>query len=324
MGATSTSDLLFRVKPRWTTTIGSGGVADDTTTTIPLASASGLNNGEAYIVTINRVDANGDKQDTWETVKGVLSGTNLINCVRGVEGTAQAWSAGTVVEILMTAEHWNKMVEWAEEEHNQDGTHDDTKVAMLAGSQTFSGEKTFSSGLKTDTISEKTADNGVTIDGVLLKDNQVNTDQINEKTADNGVAIDGILLKDNLLTSGILGYSHTRFKVGSFTRDLSAAAGDQQVTGVGFEPKAVVFIGSVNATVPFSVGVSDATTNGAVALNGAFTNWTIDNYCIILVSSSGNYQQAVVKSFDSDGFTMTWSKINSPSGSAKIYYLAFR
>jgi len=123
MPATSASDKLFRVKPRWTTTIGSGGVADGSVTTIPLSSVSGLNNGEAYVVTINRVDSNGNRQDTWETVIGTVSGSNLVNCARGVEGTASAWNAGTVVEILMTAEHWNRMVGWAEVEHDQDGTH---------------------------------------------------------------------------------------------------------------------------------------------------------------------------------------------------------
>jgi len=210
-------------------------VADATTTTIPLASASGLNDGEAYIVVINRVDANGEKQDTWETVKGVLSGTNLINCVRGVEGTASAWSAGTVVEILMTAEHWNKMVEWAEKEHNQDGTHDNTKVAMLAGSQTFSGEKTFSAGIKTDTVAEKTTDAGVTTDGVKHKDGEVYTDQINEKTSDAGVTIDGVKLKDGQVISSVYmcrayrSSTQSGFTGGSYTKiELDATTFDPQ------------------------------------------------------------------------------------------------
>ena len=50
--------------------------------------------------------------------------------------------------------------------------------------------------VSTDTISEKTAAAGVTIDGVLLKDSVVTTDTINEKTAAAGVTIDGVLLKD--------------------------------------------------------------------------------------------------------------------------------
>lgn len=49
----------------------------------------------------------------------------------------------------------------------------------------------------TDTISEKTAATGVTIDGVLLKDSQVTTDVINEKTGAAGVTLDGVQLKDS-------------------------------------------------------------------------------------------------------------------------------
>jgi hypothetical protein len=54
-----------------------------------------------------------------------------------------------------------------------------------------------SSEIKVDTISEKTPANGVTIDGVNLKDSVVKTDTINEKTSTAGVTIDGVLLKDN-------------------------------------------------------------------------------------------------------------------------------
>ena len=45
-----------------------------------------------------------------------------------------------------------------------------TIVALLDGSQAFTGQQTFDAGLKADTISEKTATTGVTIDGALLKD----------------------------------------------------------------------------------------------------------------------------------------------------------
>ena len=52
-----------------------------------------------------------------------------------------------------------------------------------------------------DIILEKTAATGVTIDGVLLKDSVVTTDQIDEKTAAAGVTIDGLLIKDDLILS---------------------------------------------------------------------------------------------------------------------------
>ena len=45
-------------------------------------------------------------------------------------------------------------------------------------------------------VYENTANTGVTVDGVLLKDSEVTTDVINEKTGASGVTIDSVLLKD--------------------------------------------------------------------------------------------------------------------------------
>lgn len=60
--------------------------------------------------------------------------------------------------------------------------------------------------VSTDTINENTADAGVTVDGVVLKDSEVEAnvarvDTINEKTTDNGVSVDGVLNKDGALTT---------------------------------------------------------------------------------------------------------------------------
>ena len=72
--------------------------------------------------------------------------------------------------------------------------------------------------LSADTIGEKTSATGVTIDGVLLKDNAISAndissnnlqvragyklyvDTIDESSAGAGVTIDGVLLKDNNVT----------------------------------------------------------------------------------------------------------------------------
>ena len=59
-----------------------------------------------------------------------------------------------------------------------------------------------SSELKVDTISEKTSANGVSIDGVKLKDSIVEVDTINESTSGSGVTIDGLLIKDGDFTQG--------------------------------------------------------------------------------------------------------------------------
>ena len=123
--AAENTDKFKKVARKWVGQIGSGGVADSSTTTIPLSSATGLPTDTAVEVVIDRVDANGTKTPTSEeTVVGVISGSNLTECVRGVEGTAQAHSAGAVVEVLITADNWNDMVDGLMAEHAQDGGHD--------------------------------------------------------------------------------------------------------------------------------------------------------------------------------------------------------
>ena len=51
--------------------------------------------------------------------------------------------------------------------------------------------------VQVDAINESTTNAGVTVDGVLIKDNAVNTDTITEKTSGSGVTIDGALVKDS-------------------------------------------------------------------------------------------------------------------------------
>ena len=58
--------------------------------------------------------------------------------------------------------------------------------------------------VQVDTINESTTGSGVTVDGVLIKDNAVNTDTITEKTSATGVTIDGLLIKDGVAHSGLV------------------------------------------------------------------------------------------------------------------------
>jgi len=76
----------------------------------------------------------------------------------------------------------------------------------LSANNTWTGTQTFSNaaGVTTNTITERTAAAGVTVDGVLLKDSEVTTDVINEATAAAGVTIDGVLLKDAEVTTDVI------------------------------------------------------------------------------------------------------------------------
>jgi hypothetical protein len=129
--AASATDKFRKGVAQWSGNIGSAGVADAVVKTVPLASTSGLPTDTAVMITVNRVDANGKKTGNYEGIVGVVSGSNLIDCIRGVEGTAQAWTGGTVVEVLHTASNINELIDGILAEHNQDGTHKDTLVTSL-------------------------------------------------------------------------------------------------------------------------------------------------------------------------------------------------
>ena len=63
---------------------------------------------------------------------------------------------------------------------------------------------TVNSTVKVDTIAEKTSANGVTIDGVKLKDSIVVVDTINESSSASGVTIDSVLLKDGAVQNATI------------------------------------------------------------------------------------------------------------------------
>lgn len=118
------TDKFKKLSRKWTGQIGSGGVANATAETIPLASTTNLPTDTAIVVTIDRVDVNGKATPTLEeSAVGVVSTGNLTSCIRGVEGTAQAHSAGAVVEVLVNAKTWNDMIDGFLVDHSQLGRH---------------------------------------------------------------------------------------------------------------------------------------------------------------------------------------------------------
>jgi len=75
----------------------------------------------------------------------------------------------------------------------------------------------------TDTINELTPTLGVTVDGVLLKDRTISADVINEKLTNAGVTIEGTLLKDSTITAAgnILADQDTIHDIGSTTEKFN-------------------------------------------------------------------------------------------------------
>lgn len=120
----------------------------------------------------------------------------------------------------------------------------------------------------------------------------------------------------------------TSYKVGSISRDTSTASGSVAYTGVGFKPKAIHVFGGVVGTTKYTMnGFSDGTTQRGMADNGPVSAGTYDDtgaLIYIINSSGGNFTAGTLTSFDADGFTVSWAKTGSPTGTAVIYYLAMR
>jgi hypothetical protein len=112
---------------------------------------------------------------------------------------------------------------------------------------------------------------------------------------------------------------------GSLSRDLSAAGGDVSYTGVGFTPKSLILFCGVDGASNHSTGIQGAVADNPVVILYASGVGSILNDRLArgtAAAGGSNYQDAVLKSYDADGFTLTWTKTGSPTGSATIGYLA--
>lgn len=140
--AAANSDLLRKLSRKWVGQVGAAGISDDVVTTLPLSSTTNLATDTAVTLVIDRVDSSGTKTPSLEeTIVGVVSGSNIVNALRGVEGTAQAHLAGAVVEVLVTADGYNDIIDHLLVGHLQDGRHAGSAITAsnLAASSVTSG-----------------------------------------------------------------------------------------------------------------------------------------------------------------------------------------
>lgn len=113
--------------------LDASGISDASVTSFGLVSATSIPTDTAVILTVDRVDSSGNQTPAkMERIVGVMSGTTVTSCVRGLEGTAQAHSAGAVVEIVISKSNINKLMEGILAEHNADGTHGAITATSLA------------------------------------------------------------------------------------------------------------------------------------------------------------------------------------------------
>ena len=112
--------------------------------------------------------------------------------------------------------------------------------------------------------------------------------------------------------------------VGTFNYDVATATGTQAITGVGFEPSAVMFmasLGDASGSWGFATGPSGS--SGTQSMNSISTSYTSTNPAAILYVDSGNTAIGSINSLDADGWTIGWVKSSSPTGTLVIDYIAW-
>lgn len=115
--AAANTDKFKKAKRRFSTTVDVGGFAQGAST-LNLTTTTGLDTDTAITLVVDPGLA------TEEVITGVVSGSDVINCVRGKEGTTdQAHTAGATVTMYFTETHWDDLINGVLVEHKQDGTH---------------------------------------------------------------------------------------------------------------------------------------------------------------------------------------------------------
>jgi len=112
-------------------------------------------------------------------------------------------------------------------------------------------------------------------------------------------------------------------KIGTFTRDISIDDSDSSYTGVGFKPSCI-YIQHAFAGYGHSVGVDDGTNHYCSGVLYDSASFVSGIHCIYNQNSAATSYAGVIKSFDSDGFTITWDKTGLQLGTLTMYYIAFR
>ena len=102
----------------------------------------------------------------------------------------------------------------------------------------------------------------------------------------------------------------------AFNRNLADATNTVIYDSIGFTPSFIKFSGNINNTDTMAFGATDLVNRSQFYIGSSGWNRSIGggSDCLICFISAGNSVQGNVDSFDVDGFTITWTKTGSPTG----------
>ena len=120
-----------------------------------------------------------------------------------------------------------------------------------------------------------------------------------------------------------------RSKIITFTRNLTTATGNVSYTGVGFQPTSIILFGGINANgIATYIGFSDSGRYAADLYLDSTATSTVGTAgggaIIITTTATTAFQEATLLSYDADGFTLSWTKTNLPTGTVTYYALCLR
>lgn len=111
--------------------------------------------------------------------------------------------------------------------------------------------------------------------------------------------------------------------IGTFTRDMSASPADVSYTiSPAFKPDLLILSGIHQGEKGMSQVYWNATTAYGIQQNSAGLWWF--SGVLEIYTAAGGRCYGQLKSMDNSGFTITWNKTNSPTGSFIISYIALK
>ncbi len=111
--------------------------------------------------------------------------------------------------------------------------------------------------------------------------------------------------------------------------DMTTASGTLTVSGVGFEPKAVICMAIVDGTVAYSWGVavndgvgSPKSLIGGYSYGAGQLLYGSSLFYLAVTTGNQQYSEGSV-GFNGDGITLSRRKAGTPTGTAKLIFLFF-
>jgi len=107
----------------------------------------------------------------------------------------------------------------------------------------------------------------------------------------------------------------------SETRAMADVSGDVAYTGYGFKPSVLIItscLGDALSWAQIDINLDER----CVYKKADTKTFYSGNYSVMIMLSATSAQEAIIKSLDSDGFTLTWAKAGTPAGTGNFTVLA--